>query len=96
MSHTPGPWLVDPKRRLRIFADDDITVASTGCTDSERDRWEANAALIAAAPELLDALCHMRWCASCAEGGWEDCEGGRAALAAIAKAEGRIEQEEKR
>lgn len=36
----------------------------------------------------LDALQHMQHCASCAEGSWEDCEGGRDALAAIAKARG--------
>lgn len=33
--------------------------------------------------ELQAGLNHMRWCSSCAEGAWEDCDGGRAALAAI-------------
>lgn len=32
---------------------------------------------------LLSALDHMQWCRHCAEGDWADCDGGRAALAAI-------------
>lgn len=36
--------------------------------------------------EALEALAHMQWCQSCAEGSWEDCDGGRAALAILAKA----------
>lgn len=58
----------------------------TGTTPTP-DGW-ANARLIAAAPDLLAALLHMRVCASCAEGDWEDCEGGRAANEAIAAATG--------
>lgn len=53
---TPGPWSVDPKRLLRVCGLNDITVATTGCDDGQRDRWEANARLIAAAPLLLEAL----------------------------------------
>ena len=34
---------------------------------------------------MAEALQHMRWCSSCAEGFWEDCEGGRAALAVLAE-----------
>lgn len=54
--HTPGPWVVDPKRSLRVIAVGDETVASCGASDLIRGSWEANAALIAAAPELLEAL----------------------------------------
>jgi hypothetical protein len=54
--HTPGPWVVDPRAKLRVFAANKATVASAGCTDTERSSWEANARLIAAAPELLEAL----------------------------------------
>ena len=43
-------------------------------------------ALIVAAPDLLDGLQHMQICRECGEGDWADCDGGRAALAAIAKA----------
>lgn len=35
--------------------------------------------------ELVDSLTHMRYCAHCAESDWNDCEGGRAALAALAR-----------
>lgn len=37
--------------------------------------------------DLLAALLHMKGCGACAEDSWETCEGGRDALAAIAKAE---------
>jgi hypothetical protein len=43
---------------------------------------------MAAAPDLLEALDHMQFCRACGEGDWADCDGGRAALAAIAKATG--------
>ena len=43
---------------------------------------------LVAAPELAEALEHMRWCRHCGEDSWEDCEGGRQALAALAKARG--------
>ena len=49
----------------------------------EREEWIARTA---AAPDLLEALQHMQICRECAEGDWADCDGGRAALAAIAKA----------
>lgn len=45
--------------------------------------------LLAERDALLDALQHMRHCASCAEDDWQNCEGGRAALAAIDAAKGR-------
>ena len=51
---TPGPWRVDPKRKLRVCAGDD-TVATTGCDETHKDEWEANARLIAAAPDLYAA-----------------------------------------
>jgi hypothetical protein len=35
--------------------------------------------------ELRESLQHMRVCQSCADGSWEDCDGGIAALAALAK-----------
>ena len=47
-----------------------------------------DANLIAASPDLAAGLEHMQHCRSCAEGSWEDCDGGRAALAALAQARG--------
>lgn len=58
--HTPGPWYQDRAHTLRIWADDPATpneawliadAALTGSVDTDN----ANARLIAAAPELLEA-----------------------------------------
>jgi hypothetical protein len=61
MSHTPGPWLTTESTehwgRVNVtiqaaFTANDIATAWQGNTETNR----ANARLIAAAPELLDAL----------------------------------------
>ena len=57
-SHTPGPWDVEPKGS-RHFVDgaDGLTVAYLDRAGvRERIEIEANALLIAAAPELIEAL----------------------------------------
>jgi hypothetical protein len=59
------------------------SVPAPHCAD-ERPKLVACRAAIG---ELLAALEHMRYCRHCAEGSWEDCNGGRDALAAIAAAE---------
>lgn len=98
--HTPGPWITDSKERTdtaryimaaaRPFPH---TIARIDLTNRAED--EANAALIAAAPELLEALNR--------EQEWRDREAvgaldeewdyetmvGQYRRAAIAKAEGR-------
>ena len=90
--HTPGPWrqggvkenfLIGKCRE--IVADDGRIGLVYGITDED---CKANARLVEAAPELLAALEHMRWCQSCADGSWEDCECGRMAIDAIKKAKG--------
>lgn len=76
--HTPGPWAVNETRYNRDYrtclnvmtADGLLFVAAVSCdphTDSAQMR--ANARLIAAAPELVEALRgllgyegHMVWC----------------------------------
>jgi len=61
-AHTPGPWRVDPKAAFRVVAGVDDTVANTGCQSDLRDCWEHNATLIAAAPDMLEALrAHAEW-----------------------------------
>ena len=55
-NHTPGPWHVDARFAMRVVNDVDATVATTGCSDSLSESWEANARLIAAAPDMLAAL----------------------------------------
>jgi hypothetical protein len=66
-THTPGPWTIserDPQRdQFYVFGTDftgqDYPVATvTSCDDP--DQHDANARLIAAAPELLDALKNLR------------------------------------
>lgn len=52
-SHTPGPWTVrGPTGYLNQTAID----PAIGCAYGSGDEVQANAALIAAAPELLEAL----------------------------------------
>ena len=56
MNHTPGPWKVFDRT---LVGTDDIAVANVKGSDSISDAQdEANARLIAAAPELLAALKH--------------------------------------
>ena len=60
--HTPGPWTVSPSARAstltRIFSvnEERLVASASGPGLSESGEAEANARLIAAAPELLAAL----------------------------------------
>ena len=96
--HTPGPWIVDGDASVRVAGGHVVyAVAGNGCLIATLDsanssRQTANARLIAAAPDLLEALEHMSQCRPCGEDPWEDCEGGRKALAAIAKARGQADE----
>jgi hypothetical protein len=65
MSHTPGPWKIerhyDPGYK-NISAQKHTALAQVVWCMEDEDRspeCEANAHLIAAAPELLDALCYL-------------------------------------
>ena len=58
-THTPGPWTVDD---ISIHGPDGWNVANAACRSRTSETQEANARLIAAAPDLLDAL---RSAASC-------------------------------
>lgn len=104
MPHTPGPWhLVDQKLRpqfdVRILEIQDsrfeAVVAWGGFDGVRRSKAEtkANASLIAAAPELLDAcrltaLHFARMAASDNFMGDDEHEAWNALTAAIAKAKG--------
>jgi hypothetical protein len=91
--HTPGPWVADDgysATHLRIRSEDWGTIADVNdpynaMPDGE---LEANARLIAAAPELLEAA---KWMVGrLHRTGLDVAKGPRAALeVAIAKAEGR-------
>ena len=58
--HTPGPWRVLPdfdrnRDSVRIFAGSKF-IGMIGNSDDTHEQTYSNAALVAAAPELLDAL----------------------------------------
>lgn len=57
MSHTPGPWLFcdDSGPHRNIWAEA-LIVARVDGDEHHKDTADANARLIAAAPELLNAL----------------------------------------
>lgn len=60
--HTPAPWTVNPKAKTNI-RHGNLTIANCSSThDGSREEEEiANAKLIAAAPELLEALQDLTW-----------------------------------
>jgi hypothetical protein len=89
-THTPGPW--KEKRKLAIYSADDEPICAVFPAETE-ERSKADARLIAAAPDLLEALQFI--CNGIGGGGdapeavlikWK-----RRADDAIAKAEGRAD-----
>jgi hypothetical protein len=99
-AHTPGPWKVDQQRRahgynVAVFSGD-IAVADVpgiGKDPANDPEADANARLIAAAPELLGALDDLAWIVEAGRvepvARAEVDERLERARAAIAKAEGR-------
>jgi len=82
-THTPGPWLLD-------IADHDAAIHAGGTiamVDDTMALWRGNAALIAAAPDLLAAIKDIV-AASDANDGDSLANAIQAARAAIAKARG--------
>ena len=97
--HTPGPWVVVGSRtkyvEARLVGSLMQEVAACGPTLADEgygQQQEANARLIAAAPDLLEALRGMfaMWRSVCRAQGWEPEHLAEAvrAQAAIAKATG--------
>ena len=72
MPHTPGPWEVhhwgDNEGDIRSSDGKLVCVMRDGATAQEED-WEGDARLIAAAPDLLDALrdtcSELEWLCEC-------------------------------
>lgn len=65
MKHTPGPWariIADgyTVRHPQIYSDKGPVANTTWLGDGRLDELNANAQLIAAAPELLEALRGLR------------------------------------
>lgn len=54
---TPGPWFIKTSRSLAVYDKNQNCICSTGsCTNIDFETHQANARLIANAPELLAAL----------------------------------------
>lgn len=91
-THTPGPWEVSEGRGFRSIKASDGGHVIASDQGEFTGNWEANARLIAAAPDLLEAAKHTL---SVLEGtgtkieGRENFIGIPALRAAIAKAEGK-------
>lgn len=64
LKHTPGPWKITKYTETTISDDNDRTIASAGSyndgTESTYLENKANAKLITAAPEMLEALIEIR------------------------------------
>ena len=91
MSHTPGSW--DAVDDEIVAKDGDVGIAHVPlCDGTDPTEWQANIHLIAAAPEMLQALKEtIGYWDAC---GFSDCDDGcdcvvQSVQAAIAKAEGR-------
>ena len=94
--HTPGPWRVAPRSDYPEHADINVDAGTRGyvalCGKAGDEEAEANARLIAAAPELLEALREVVACYVVRINGKVDVRRAAAldrARAAIAMAEGR-------
>lgn len=91
MSHTPGPWTVLPdgyrvaKCDMQAKTFDSMVCVTAHNSHERTETARANACLIAAAPDLLEA------CKSISKDGWDwlTPEAYDMLQAAIAKAEGR-------
>jgi hypothetical protein len=57
---TPGPWAAErdlPHNRMpRVHGGDHSLICEVGNMGTSQDQWEANARLIAAAPEMYERL----------------------------------------
>lgn len=93
MKHTPGPWrdcLIAPSTVIIVAKESDTFIARVmQPMPLKKGVWEANARLIAAAPELLALLKSILDC--CADTGgdvWFGSEGVKQLKQLVAKAEG--------
>jgi len=95
--HTPGPWVVDAGKPLMVLAENGgfaVLISEAGRKVTTTDK--ANARLIAAAPDLLEALREMlaagKFCIDTNDDALAMLRFGKAndaANAAISKAQGR-------
>lgn len=57
--HTPGPWKYSDLTKM-VFSLDKSGMDDKGICNVNENNFEANAKLIAAAPEMLEALIELR------------------------------------
>ena len=95
--HSPGTWIVDGYTPLKIWSDEKGGSALI-CTLTKRPSMEANARLIASAPDILSALKQLFEHCAMTHKYWGEGSNAKeaqsaidAARAAIAKAGGRAE-----
>ena len=99
-AHTPGPWRIEYEEPFcpELVAPDGQRVVGVKLWEDDADAPgvglnilpRANARLVAAAPELLEALeAALLRCEDCGTSGDAHCPACESARAAIAKAEGR-------
>ena len=91
--HTPGPWEAEWHRKYKqwnVFPESGKAVVSVTdlCGEYSKEETEANARLIAAAPELLEALQGLLDCMAIPSSICKERPAYEAARAAIAKATG--------
>lgn len=89
-NHTPGPWVIDPCGDIlgNRNTETDNGLICAMCTDRDDGEGTDNARLIAAAPELLEALEELLFCAVHGNGLEAHYKAQAKARAAIAKARG--------
>lgn len=88
---TPGPWSTDPDaEHMDVIGPCGIMIADCGMVDSNADTCRTNAALIAAAPDLYEALSTLDRIERGLQGWHEDAklEAWAKARTALAKARG--------
>jgi hypothetical protein len=96
-THTPGPWKVyrysDSQNapQWTVGTEGGTRIADNLERGLPQDEAQANASLIASAPDLLGALRRLLDCPCCNEDDQEDetCEAIEKAIDALTKAEGR-------
>jgi hypothetical protein len=85
-NHTPGPWIVGTEQNMDVFAGkecrENLVCSVAGLINLEGTE-QGNLLLIAAAPELLEALKEVVFISDRKHGAWDK------AKETIAKAEGK-------
>ena len=70
-THTPGPWLIEPTDTSKAIVTDDCVICEMAVWAYEHQKEiEANALLIAAAPDLLEAAIALQVAAPLEKSEW--------------------------